>query len=274
MMRRRGRYRPTPASSRAHSAEDNTQKAKPVKAAVFTPGPKRGRAAAYSQIAPTPERKPQVRKITPALAVRGVVRPTAFIVAFHSEARNTPFVTNSKILMTTPARSPPRSTRAQLILPIVPSIAALDYCTEPSFRHNPPALPGLAFVRAYPPSYACFRRLMSSFSICSTAFMTLFVFSASLSCISLPKTVGTICHDRPYLSLSQPHLPPLPPCESFSHSSSTSCCVSQFTKKEMASENLKCGPPFRAMNSCPSSWNVTVITVPFALPETFAASSP
>src|SRR6266849_1659982 len=124
----------------------------------------------------------------------------------------------------------------------------------------------------YPRSYACFRRLMSSFSICSTAFITLFAFSASLSCISLPRTVGTICHDRPYLSLSQPHLPPLPPCESFSHSSSTSCCVSQFTKKDMASENLKCGPPFKAMNSCPSSWNVTVITVPFALPEILAPS--
>src|SRR5713226_1277240 len=144
----------------------------------------------------------------------------------------------------------------------------------PKLSHFLPYRAYHAFARGHPRSYACFRRLMSSFSICSTAFMTLFAFSASLSCNSFPKTVGTICHDRTYLSLSQPHLPPLPPCESFSHSSSTSCCVSLFTKKDMASENLKCGPPFSAMNSCPSSWNVTVITVPFALPETLAASSP
>jgi hypothetical protein len=42
----------------------------------------------------------------------------------------------------------------------------------------------------------------------------------------------------------------------------------------MAGEKVKYGPPFNAMNSCPSSWNVTVITVPFGLQETFAPSSP
>src|ERR1700730_16174603 len=93
--------------------------------------------------------------------------------------------------------------------------------------------------------------------------MTLFDFSGSLSCSSLPKSDGTICHDKPYLSFSQPHLCFCPPSESFSHSSSTSCCVSQVTKNEMASVNLKCGPPLSAINSCPSRWNVPVITVPF-----------
>src|SRR2546425_5995850 len=72
--------------------------------------------------------------------------------------------------------------------------------------------------------------------------MTLFAFSASLSCNSLPKAEGMICHDRPYLSLSQPHLCFSPPSESFSHSSSTSCWVSQFTKNEIAGEKVKCGP--------------------------------
>src|SRR6266478_2925438 len=95
------------------------------------------------------------------------------------------------------------------------------------------------------------------------AFMTLFGFSASLSCNSLPKAEGMICHDRPYLSLSQPHLCFSPPSESFSHSSSTSRCVSQYTKNDMAGEKVNCGPPFRAKKSCPSSWNFADMTVPF-----------
>src|SRR5216683_7302964 len=93
--------------------------------------------------------------------------------------------------------------------------------------------------------------------------MALFAFSASLSCNILPETEGMTCHDRPYLSLSQPHLCFSPPAESFSHSSSTSCWVSQCTKKDMTSENLNSGPPFNAMNSCPLSSNVTDITAPF-----------
>src|ERR1700674_1394446 len=95
------------------------------------------------------------------------------------------------------------------------------------------------------------------------ASMTLFDFSGSLSCISSPRTVGTICHDKPYLSLSQPHLDFSPPSESFSQKPSTSSCVSQFTTKDIASVNLNWGPPFNAMNSCPSSWKVATITVPF-----------
>src|ERR1700720_748792 len=74
---------------------------------------------------------------------------------------------------------------------------------------------------------------------------------------------GTICHDTPYLSLSQPQLSFFPPSESFSHSSSTSCCVLQSTSNEIAGVKVNCGPPFNAMKSCPSSWNVAIITVPF-----------
>src|SRR5712692_6473240 len=93
--------------------------------------------------------------------------------------------------------------------------------------------------------------------------MTLFAFSASLSCNISPKAEGMICHDSPYLSLSQPHLPFSPPSESFSHSVSTSCCVSQFTKNDMAGVNENNGPPLSAKKSCPSSWNVADMTVPF-----------
>src|SRR5215467_2557159 len=93
--------------------------------------------------------------------------------------------------------------------------------------------------------------------------MTRFDFSASLSPRSLPRTEGMICQDRPYLSFSQPHRSFLPPSESFSHSSSTSCCVAQFTKKEIAGVKLNSGPPLSAKNSCPSSSKVADITVPF-----------
>src|SRR5437870_386191 len=108
---------------------------------------------------------------------------------------------------------------------------------------------------------------MSSFFIWSIAFMTFSDFFASLSCTISPKILGTICHETPNLSFNQPHCSSSPPSESFSHKSSTSSCVSQFTKNDMAGENLKTGPPFNAMNCCPSSSNVTVITVPSSLPE-------
>src|SRR5918911_267494 len=104
--------------------------------------------------------------------------------------------------------------------------------------------------------------------------MTLSDFLASLSCNISPKSLGTICHDTPNLSFSQPHCSSSPPSESPFQSSSTSSCVSQFTKNDMAGENLKTGPPFNAINSCPSSSNVTLITVPLGLPETSAADSP
>src|SRR4030095_10980527 len=114
----------------------------------------------------------------------------------------------------------------------------------------------------YDDSYAGFSVLRSRSSILSIASMTFFDFLASLLPSNSLKTVGTICHDNPYLSLRQPHRDFCPPAESFSHNSSTSSCVLQSTPNEMASVNLKCGPPFNAMKSSPSSWNVAVMTVP------------
>jgi hypothetical protein len=58
-----------------------------------------------------------------------------------------------------------------------------------------------------------------------------------------------ICHETPNLSVSQPQGPFSPPSESFSHSSSTSSCVSQSTKSEIPCANWKEEPPFSAMNS-------------------------
>src|SRR6266487_111831 len=104
--------------------------------------------------------------------------------------------------------------------------------------------------------------------------MTSSDFFASLSCNMLLKTLGTICHDTPNLSFNQPHCSFSPPSESFSHKSSSSSCASQSIKNDMAGENLKTGPPFNAMNCCPSSSNVTVVTVPSSLPEAAAADSP
>src|SRR6266545_363823 len=75
------------------------------------------------------------------------------------------------------------------------------------------------------------------------AFMTLFDFSASLSCKSCPRIEGTICQDTPNLSVSQPHGPFCPPSESLSHSSSISAWVSQFTKSDMPCANRNDGPP-------------------------------
>src|SRR5229473_1754010 len=111
---------------------------------------------------------------------------------------------------------------------------------------------------------------MSSLTILSMACMTRCDFAESLLLISSPNTVGTICHDTPNLSLSQPHCTSLPPAESFFQYLSTSACVLQFTTNETASLSLKCGPPLSAMNSCPSSWNSMVITDPASRPETFS----
>src|SRR5688572_28054797 len=91
--------------------------------------------------------------------------------------------------------------------------------------------------------------------------MTLCAFSGSLSPNISPNAEGIICQDTPNLSLSQPHLDYSPPSAvSFSHSSSTSACVLQFTYSQMPSENLKDGPPCSALNCCPASWNETPIT--------------
>src|SRR6185436_2834612 len=109
---------------------------------------------------------------------------------------------------------------------------------------------------------ACFSFLMSSFTIFNMACMTRCDFAASLSCNISTKIVGTICQESPYLSFSQPHCTSLPPAESLFQYLSTSACVLQFTTNDMASVNLKSGPPLSATNFCPSSWNSTVITDP------------
>src|SRR6266516_7858478 len=104
--------------------------------------------------------------------------------------------------------------------------------------------------------------------------MTLSDFFVSLSCNISPKRLGTICHDTPNLSFNQPHCSCSPPSESLFHKSSTSSCVPQFTRNEMSGENLKTGPPFNAMNRCPSRSKLTIITVPLRLPEDAKADSP
>src|SRR6266404_4021691 len=121
------------------------------------------------------------------------------------------------------------------------------------------------FITAAP-----FNSLISSLTILSMASMTRCDLAASLLPSNSPNTVGTICHDRPYLSLSQPHCTSFPPAESVFQNRSTSACVLQLTTNEMASVNLKCGPPLSARKSCPSSWNSTVITEPARRPETFS----
>src|SRR5437763_1948902 len=123
------------------------------------------------------------------------------------------------------------------------------------------ALPGRGSHEAAA-SYAFFSAAMSIFFILSIASITLLDFLGSGSLSISPKIAGLICHDRPYLSLSQPHGPSSPPLESFSQNSSTSFCVLQLTENDMASANLNCGPPLSAMNACPSSSNTTVITLP------------
>src|ERR687886_302115 len=104
--------------------------------------------------------------------------------------------------------------------------------------------------------------------------MTLSDLFAPLSCTIPAKILVTICHETPNLSFNQPHCSTSPSSESFSQRLSTSFCVSQLTKNDIAGENLKTGPPFNAMNLCPSSSKVTVITVPFGLPEASAPDSP
>jgi hypothetical protein len=90
------------------------------------------------------------------------------------------------------------------------------------------------------------------FRACMTAAITRSVFPASWSCIISPRADGTICQDRPNLSFSQPHCPCSPPSESLSQKPSSSACVRQLTDSEMASVNLKYGPPFNAWKRCPS----------------------
>src|SRR5262249_37075103 len=98
-------------------------------------------------------------------------------------------------------------------------------------------------------------------------------FAGSLSWIISIRAVGITCHETPNLSLSQPHWTSSPPAESFVQKWSTSACVWQFTTSEIASVNLKIGPPFSAVKSCPSSSKATVMTDPLGLPAALEASS-
>src|SRR5258707_15617061 len=71
---------------------------------------------------------------------------------------------------------------------------------------------------------------MSIFFIVIIACMARCAFAGSLSLIMRKSGVGAICHDRPYLSLSQPHCDSCPPSAvSVFQYLSTSACVSQRT---------------------------------------------
>src|SRR5207245_11650177 len=104
--------------------------------------------------------------------------------------------------------------------------------------------------------------------------MTFSDFFESLSCNISPKTVGTICHDTPYLSLSQPHCSFSPPSESLSQNQSTSSCVLQLTTSDMAGEKVKTGPPLIATNSWPASWTFPINTAPVAFPVACSPAYP
>src|SRR5579862_692236 len=80
---------------------------------------------------------------------------------------------------------------------------------------------------------------MSILFICSMACMERLAFSGSLLPRASIRAEGIICHESPYLSLSQPQRPGVPPAVSFSQRSSTSCCELQLTKREMASVDRK-----------------------------------
>src|SRR5437879_6298601 len=90
--------------------------------------------------------------------------------------------------------------------------------------------------------------------------------SESLSLINLSIEAGTICQDRPYLSLSHPHTPGSPPCVSLLQYSSISSWFLHRTTNETASVNLKLGPPFSPMNSWPLISKITVMTEPLGIP--------
>jgi hypothetical protein len=61
------------------------------------------------------------------------------------------------------------------------------------------------------PLAAFSKAAMSILSISIIAFMTRFAFPASGSANISPRKTGLICHERPNLSLSQPHRPVDPP---------------------------------------------------------------
>ena len=74
---------------------------------------------------------------------------------------------------------------------------------------------------------------------------------------------GVICHDRPHLSLHQPHSLSWPPFSTIAfHRRSVSAWSSVAIWNENASLCLNCGPPFRPMQGMPITVNSTVRTSP------------
>src|SRR4029077_15967040 len=101
---------------------------------------------------------------------------------------------------------------------------------------------------------------LSIFPISSIAAITRCALSRSGSASSSGRRFGTTCQERPKRSLSQPHGPGSPPTPSFSQEWSTSSWPRHGIWNEIASLNVKFGPPLRARNFWPSSSKVTVIT--------------
>lgn len=73
---------------------------------------------------------------------------------------------------------------------------------------------------------------------CSLGAMHLLRFSAYLCCIISSKIFGTICHEIPNLSFSQPPCSFSPPSDSLSQKCSTSSCISQLTRNDIVGKNF------------------------------------
>jgi hypothetical protein len=92
---------------------------------------------------------------------------------------------------------------------------------------------------------------------------TRFAVAGSGSASASVRARGVICHDRPHLSLHQPHAlssPPLPMIAFHRRSVSAWSAVATWTEK--ASLCLKAGPPLRPRQGMPSTVNSTVRTSP------------
>ena len=106
---------------------------------------------------------------------------------------------------------------------------------------------------------------MSSFPIFSIAAIAASEFPCFESLSILPRATGTICHDTPNRSVSQPHGPFSPPAESFSQSRSISPWVRHSTMKDIPIENENAGPPSNAVNSRPKRTNDAPTSFPFGM---------
>src|SRR5207247_2530730 len=112
---------------------------------------------------------------------------------------------------------------------------------------------------------------MSSFFILSIACMAASELPDLGSLSIWPSTSGTICHETPNRSFSQPQGPSSPPLSvSLVQYPSTSCCVLQVTMRDMPSENEKVGPPSKARYSRPSSSKVALRSLPLAIGPSFS----